>query len=87
MSTAILRETFTRFLVGERGANRVLDPEVFGKKFGAVTALLGCRHGELTRPFGLGRSSYRSCLKCGARAPFDTETLVTSRKFYQPTVN
>ena len=85
MNTAILRNTFTRF-IGGNGAKRVPDPTVFGKRFGAMTSLLGCRHDRLTRPFGLGRSSYRSCLKCGARTPFDPETLTTNGRFYSPTV-
>ncbi|REJ76014.1 MAG: hypothetical protein DWQ47_10345 [Acidobacteria bacterium] len=60
------------------------ERRVFGKKIGVIVRLFGCRHGNLSRPFSKGRLSYRSCLSCGARKKFDTETLVTHGGFYYP---
>ncbi len=58
--------------------------EIFGKKIGLVGNLFGCWHEDLSRPFGVGRGSYRTCLNCGARRHFDPNTLVTSGSFYFP---
>ena len=61
-----------------------LDEKVFGTKMGLVSRLLGCQHRRMTRPFGTGGTAYMSCLECGARKHFNTETLETSRNFYRP---
>ncbi|HUF05573.1 MAG TPA: hypothetical protein VMM38_15540 [Aridibacter sp.] len=61
-----------------------MEKEVFGKRIGVVARLFGCRHKDLGRPFSDGKVSYRSCISCGARKRFDTETLVTHRTFYYP---
>ena len=83
MTTAILRGKILRSkdLSGDR--RRELDPGVFGKKFGIVSSLLGCWHENLSRPFGHADMTYRSCLECGARTPFNPETLTTHGKFYR----
>ena len=62
----------------------VLDEKVFGTKMGLVARLLGCPHRRLTRPFGTGGTAYMSCLECGARKPFNPDTLESSRNFYRP---
>ncbi len=59
---------------------------VFGKKMGFVTKIFGCRHKNLSRPFTQGKTSYRSCLNCGARKQFNAETLETYGKFYAPPI-
>lgn len=61
-----------------------MEKEVFGKRMGVMARLFGCRHKDLSRPFSDGRVSYRTCISCGARKRFDTETLVTHRTFYYP---
>lgn len=60
--------------------------EVFGNKIGLLGTLFGCWHKELSRPFTIGHDSYRSCLDCGARKQFDTETLKTFGSFHYPPV-
>ena len=67
-------------------AERVLDRtnSSFGPKIGLVAKLFGCWHKELTRPFTTKKGSYRSCLDCGARAEFDTESFKTLGTFYYP---
>ena len=66
--------------------NRVntINTLVFGDKISLVAKLFGCWHENMSRPFGEGKIVYRSCLKCGARKQFDTETLQTFGKFYYP---
>jgi len=83
MTTAILRGKILRSMDNTCDRRRELDPDVFGKKFGVVSSLFGCRHGNLSRPFGHRDMTYRSCLDCGARTPFDLETLTTHGKFYR----
>lgn len=61
-----------------------MEREVFGKRMGVLARLFGCRHKDLSRPFSDGKYGYRSCISCGARKRFDTETLVTHRPFYYP---
>jgi hypothetical protein len=60
------------------------DPELAGTRVGLIGTLFGCWHGNLSRPFTYGKTSYRVCLKCGARRKFDTKTLKTSGGFYYP---
>ena len=59
---------------------------VLGEKIGLMTSLFGCWHENISRPFTLGKSGYRSCLNCGARTTFDPETLTTGKVFYYPPV-
>ena len=56
----------------------------FGEKISLVAKLFGCWHENMSRPFGHGKIAYRSCLNCGARKQFNTETLQTFGKFYYP---
>jgi hypothetical protein len=56
----------------------------FGKKLGILAKLFGCPHKNLSRPFSHGSIGYRTCLKCGARKKFNTETLETFGGFYYP---
>ncbi len=58
--------------------------ETFGNKIGLIGKLFGCWHKNLTRPFTIGNASYRSCLHCGARKQFDTQTLETFGSFHYP---
>ena len=61
-----------------------IDEHVFGRKLGLLSRIVGCPHKNVGRPFVEGKTGYRSCLSCGARKPFDTETLKTSSSFYCP---
>lgn len=54
------------------------------QKIGVFGKLFGCWHKRLSRPFTSERTSYRSCLECGARRNFDTENFKTSGPFYFP---
>jgi hypothetical protein len=69
-----------------RHRSNVIDPQVFGPKLGLIRSLMGCHHQNLSRPFGSSNAAYRSCLDCGARKQFNTETLETSKRFYSPPV-
>lgn len=60
------------------------DAGVFGRKIGLLARMFGCSHRNLSRPFSRGKVSYRSCLECGARKKFDTDSLKTFRTFYYP---
>ena len=60
--------------------------KAFGKKIGIVGKIFGCWHKKLSRPFSDKKSSYLACLECGARKPFDAESLKTMRGFYYPPV-
>ena len=89
MTATVLGETILK-LVGLQDASVErprLDPRVFGEKFGLTAALFGCWHENVSRPFGEGEKLYRSCLQCGARTPFNPETLETDGTFYYPPVN
>lgn len=63
-----------------------LDSQVFGEKVGLLATLFGCWHKDLSRPFSNGKTSYRTCLECGSRKPFDPKTLKTSGGFYHPPI-
>ena len=67
-------------------AEKTLDKTngAFGKKIGLINKILGCWHPYLSRPFSNRGGSYRSCLHCGARKKFNTETLETKGPFYYP---
>jgi hypothetical protein len=62
----------------------VTATETFGKKLGLLAKLFGCPHKQLSRPFSHSGTGYRTCLKCGARKRFNTETLETFGGFYYP---
>lgn len=64
-------------------AERASD-SVFGKKIGLLGRLFGCYHRNLSRPFNKGEIGYRSCLECGARKRFDSDSLRTFKAFYYP---
>jgi hypothetical protein len=59
---------------------------VFGEKVGLLGKFFGCWHEEISRPFSHGQIAYRSCLKCGARKQFDSNTLKTHGAFYFPPI-
>jgi hypothetical protein len=61
-----------------------IDHRIFGEKVGFIGKLFGCQHREISRPFSQEKIAYRSCLKCGARKQFNTETLETFGGFYFP---
>jgi hypothetical protein len=58
--------------------------KVFGDRIGIMGKIFGCWHKELSRPFTNQKSSYRSCLNCGALKHFDAENLKTVGPFYYP---
>lgn len=55
-----------------------------GTKIGIFGSLFGCWHKRLTRPFTEENISYRSCLECGARKNFNTQSFKMSGPFYFP---
>ena len=57
---------------------------VFGEKIGVFGKVFGCWHRDLTRPFTMGRESYRACTECGARRRFDEKSFQTYGSFYYP---
>jgi hypothetical protein len=57
---------------------------VVGTKIGIMGTLFGCWHKRLSRPFTEKNSSYRTCLECGARRKFNTESFKTSGPYYYP---
>jgi len=61
-----------------------VDAQVFGEKVGLFGKVFGCWHEKLSRPFSQEKIAYRSCLECGARKQFDSETLETHGAFYFP---
>jgi hypothetical protein len=56
----------------------------FGAKIGIIGKLFGCWHKDLSRPFTNRKSSYRTCLHCGARKRFDAQNLKTFGPFHYP---
>ena len=76
-----------QLLANTRFRNReIIDARVFGRKLGLISRIVGCPHKNVGRPFVEGKTGYRSCMSCGARKPFNTETLETSPTFYCPPV-
>jgi len=51
-----------------------------------VTRVFSCWHLRMSRPITHGRESYRSCLRCGMRRPFDLQTWKATGRFYSPAV-
>jgi hypothetical protein len=54
------------------------------RKIGFFGAVFGCWHKRLTRPISDNESTYQSCVECGARRRFDTESYSASGPFYYP---
>ncbi len=84
MAIALLQKSFQ--ILEKKLQKNQIDNRVFGEKIGLAASLFGCWHNKITRPFMEGKIGYRTCLNCGARKPFDTETLQTAGKFYYPPV-
>lgn len=63
-----------------------IDSRVFGRKLGLIWRIIGCQHKSISRPFVEGKTGYRSCLSCGARKQFNTDTLETYPGFYCPPI-
>jgi hypothetical protein len=59
---------------------------VFGKKVGLIEKPLRLLARRMSRPFSHEKIAYRSCLKCGVRKQFNSETLETFGAFYLPPV-
>lgn len=57
---------------------------IFGDKIGVFGKVFGCWHKKMSRPFTNRKGSYRSCLDCGARRPFDPNSFITYGAFYYP---
>lgn len=85
MANVLLTNKFLMLNKKSRRKNEI-DSFVFGQKMGLMTKLFGCWHNDLSRPFAQGKTAYRSCLQCGARKQFNTETLETHGSFYFPPV-
>lgn len=84
MTTALLSDKFRTLISKDfKRANRI-DQSVFGQKVGLAAKLFGCWHNDLSRPFVQDKIAYRSCLHCGARKQFNSETLETHGTFYFP---
>lgn len=77
---AILEQNHTLKLNATQAEN------AFGAKIGIMGKLFGCWHKELSRPFTTSKSSYRTCLHCGARKRFDAQNLKTFGPFYYPPI-
>jgi hypothetical protein len=54
------------------------------KKIGFLGSLFGCWHRRLTRPISDDESTYQTCVECGARRRFDTNSFTASGPFYYP---
>jgi hypothetical protein len=80
MGTSSIINKVGTFVLSEREADR----RVFGDKVGLFGKIFGCWHEDLSRPFSQEKVAYRSCMKCGARKQFDSETLETHGAFYFP---
>ena len=86
MATALLTNKLLTLNNKRNKAANKIDQYVFGKKMGLMATLFGCWHNDIGRPFVQGKTAYRSCLQCGARKQFNTETLETHGNFYFPPV-
>ncbi len=75
-----MQSIFSQQSVGQNGSHERF--EFLGKKIGFFASLFGCWHEKLSRPVTIGKVSYRSCLICGARKPFDVKTFQSQSKFY-----
>lgn len=55
-----------------------------GEKIGFFGKMFGCWHKRMSRPVTRNRSTFRSCIDCGARRKFDMESFRTTGPFYYP---
>ncbi len=79
MQTILLKSVFEKI-------QAETDKTIFGEKVGIFGKLFGCWHENLSRPFMQNAMAYRTCLQCGARKAFNTETLQTHGAFYYPPI-
>lgn len=84
MATALLQKRIRS--IGSKSQINGLDQRVFGEKVGLWARLFGCWHENISRPFVDGKTAYRTCMDCGARKPFNPETLQTEGRFYYPPI-
>jgi len=49
---------------------------------GPITRLFGCRHAHLSVPITSDHETYRACIDCGARRPFDTHKWTVYGRYY-----
>ena len=80
MSSTVFTDVNAQISVG--GASDSVNEQVFGEKLGILTRVFGCQHRNVSRPFSVGKSGYRTCINCGARRQFDPRTLKTYGAFY-----
>lgn len=86
MANVLFINRFQSLIHKNKKFTNKVNPFVFGKKAGFIAKLFGCWHENLSRPFAFEKTSYRSCISCGARKQFNPETLETHGKFYFPPV-
>jgi len=82
----ILSDNKFQILAGSSHQKARIDRQVFGAKVGVFAKIFGCEHNNISRPFTTGKTSYRTCLGCGARKQFNSETLQTFGSFYYPPI-
>lgn len=70
----------------KKSADERIDSYIHGKKVSFISGFFRCWHGRLSRPFVDENFVYRSCLKCGARRPYNPKTLSNYGSFYYPSV-
>jgi hypothetical protein len=54
------------------------------RKVGFLSSLFGCWHPRLTRPISDNHTTYQTCVQCGARRHYDTDTFKPTGSFYYP---
>lgn len=86
METSFFQEIFGKETAEFDRQKLEVDKSVFGEKVGLLGKLFGCGHERISRPFILGKTAYRTCLLCGARKQFNTQTLETFGGFYYPPI-
>lgn len=86
MPTVLLKSKLLKQNYRKDKMTNDIDRFVFGQKIGLLTKIFGCWHDDLSRPFAQGKTAYRSCLQCGARKQFNSQTLETKGSFYFPPV-
>jgi hypothetical protein len=52
-----------------------------------ATRIFGCWHLQMTRPITRNNETYRACLRCGLRRPFDLSIWKSYGSFYAATSN
>ncbi len=55
-----------------------------GRRLSIAATLFGCWHGNLSRPITVEGETYRTCLGCGARRRFDSESMKPIGPYYFP---